>query len=432
MPKIINIGVAGVGTVGARVVQLFEQKAGHFSQVLGGAQVKVVAISGRDKTKDRGFKTSDYHWCKNAVEIAKDPDVQLVVELIGGADGVALEVCTTALANGKHVVTANKALLAKHGKTLAELAKQNKVQLKYEAAVAGGIPIIKLLQEGLIANSYARLCGIINGTCNYILSVMESQSRSFNDVLKEAQKLGYAETPPDLDIDGHDTAHKLALLTALAFGKLPTLEGAYIEGIRKITSEDIKYARDFGYAIRLLGVAKRAAGGEIEQRVHPCLVPLTSPLAQVTGAVNAVMLETDEVGPVFIAGAGAGAKPTASAVVADICDIALARKTAPFIRSVVKLKTHTPVDIIEHRGPYYIRTVVADHDGVLAALTNIFGQNGISIERVTQTPDDDKGTATIVMITRNTKESAVRTVISLLKKASYVRGTPQMIRVEMV
>lgn len=316
----LRLGIAGLGTVGIGVIKIVEDNAGLLSARTG-RQVTITAVSARDRGRDRGVDLSAYAWHDNAVDLAADDNVDLVVELMGGSDGPAYALAKACLAAGKPFVTANKALIATHGKELAELAESNEAALRFEAAVAGGIPIIKALTEGLSANNISGLHGILNGTCNYILTRMEREGLPFDEVLADAQRIGYAEADPTFDIDGIDTAHKTAILAAIAFGMAPDIDNLPTEGIRNIVPVDIDYARELGYRIKLLGVA-RQQDGAVEVRVHPAMVPLSSPLAKVMDATNAVMVSGDHVGPTGYEGAGAGQGPTASAVVADVVDVA--------------------------------------------------------------------------------------------------------------
>ncbi|MCH8859414.1 MAG: homoserine dehydrogenase, partial [Proteobacteria bacterium] len=316
----LRVGIAGLGTVGAGVAQILRTK-GEALTARSGRNIAIAAVSARDRKKDRGVDLSDVAWEKDARNLISRDDVDVIVELIGGTDGIALDLVEGALRAGKHVVTANKALLARHGAALAVLAEEAGVALKFEAAICGGIPIVKALRESLIAYEVSAVRGILNGTCNFILTQMESSGRGYAEVLAEAQSLGFAEADPALDVSGLDSAHKLVLLTSLAFGTAPDLDGVAITGIEHISAADIAFAAEFGYRLKLLGVA-RHLGDEIEQRVHPAMVPERTPLADVEGAFNAVVAEMGEAGSYFFEGRGAGQAPTASAVIADIVDVA--------------------------------------------------------------------------------------------------------------
>ena len=314
MGKVFKVAIAGLGTVGGGAVKLLKQNAEEISNRCG-KKVEIVALCSRRKTHiNVDFDVSDIPWYDDAVQMAKEVDADAIVELIGGSEGVAREVCETAIKSGKSLVTANKALLAMHGNELAKLADDNNVNIAYEAAVAGGIPIIKSIREGLAGNKILSISGILNGTCNYILTTMKETGRGFDDVLAEAQAKGYAEADPSCDVDGIDTAHKTAILAALAFGVPIDFGNTYVEGIRKISARDIANADEFGYKIKLLGIAKVSDKG-IEQRVHPCFVPKDEPIANVDGVFNAVVVKGDFVGTSLFAGRGAGERPTASSVV---------------------------------------------------------------------------------------------------------------------
>jgi len=426
--KSLRIGIAGLGTVGCGTFEIVTKDAALLSNRCGSA-VEITAVSSRDKTRDRGIDLSGVTWHDDTLSLADDVNVDVVVELIGGHEGVAKELCERSLANGKHVVTANKALIAMHGAELAALAEKNGVALYFEAAVAGGIPIIKALREGLSANRFQRVSGIMNGTCNYILTAMEKDARDFDDVLAEAQELGYAETPPDLDVDGIDTAHKLTILASLAYGCLVDFEAVYSEGIREVSLTDINYARELGFAIRLLGITQQISENCIAQRVHPCLVPLESPFASITGPQNAVLVECNQVGPVLLTGAGAGAGATASAVVADIMDIANGHLAKPFTIAVDSLHRCKTEDISQHSGEYYIRVQVKDRPGVLAAITSILSEQEIGVESVLQRAQKD-GTAQIAVTTHAVTEQAIMVALSSLKDSDYVVEPPHMIRIE--
>ncbi|HEX2760882.1 MAG TPA: homoserine dehydrogenase, partial [Rhizomicrobium sp.] len=358
-----RIAIAGLGTVGGGVVKALAARQDELSE-RAGRPLLLTAVSARDKKKARGFDLPG--WSDDPLALAKG-DADLVVELIGGDEGIARQLVETALSNGKHVVTANKALLAKHGKALADLAESKGVTLKFEAAAAGGIPIVKSLREGLIAHGVFAVKGILNGTCNYILTEMEASGRSFADVLKEAQAKGYAEADPTLDIGGGDTAHKLALLASVAFGTVPDFDAIAVEGIEHITADDIAFASEFGYRIKLLGVARRV-GDALDQKVHPAMVKARAPLANVSGAANGVMVDAGEAGSFFFSGRGAGEAPTASAVIADIVEAASGAITPVFGRPVASLKSLKTADGKAAMSPWYLRFEVLDVPGVLAAI----------------------------------------------------------------
>jgi homoserine dehydrogenase len=361
--------------------------------------------------------------------MAADPEVDVVVELIGGAEGVARGVVETALDHGKPVVTANKALMARHGTELARRAEAKGVALAFEAAVAGGIPIIKALREGLAGNRFTRIYGILNGTCNYILTTMRESGREFGDVLAEAQKLGYAEADPSFDIDGVDAAHKLAILTSAAFGSEVDFTGVHVEGIRHITALDIEYADELGYRIKLLGLTRLTDRG-VEQRVHACMVPLATPIAHVEGVFNAVVAEGDFVGTVVLQGRGAGAGPTASAVAADLVDIAAGRRTPTFAVPVEALQKRPASPMLHHHGAYYVRLMVVDRPGVIADIAAALRDEQVSLEAMIQRGRAPGEAVPVVLTTHLTEEAGMRRALERIGKLDTVLEPPRMIRIE--
>lgn len=423
----VKIGVAGLGTVGAGVLKIINAH-GELLRARTGTRLEVTAVSGRDRNKDRGVSLEGLTWYDNAVDMAKDPDVDVVLELIGGSDGVAKELCVSALSMGKHVVTANKALLAIHGTELAELAEQHSVSLAYEAAVAGGIPIVKALREGLAGNAISRVYGILNGTCNYILTEMEETGGEFDNILKDAQQLGYAEADPSFDVDGVDTAHKLAILTSLAFGTPVDFDSVYIEGIRDVTAADIAAAQEFGYRIKLLGVSRRTNKG-IEQRVHPCMVRTDTAIANVSGVFNAVVADGDFVDSTVYVGRGAGEGPTASAVVADIVDIAVGRHSATFGLPIKEMTPLPMASIESHVGCYYVCLTVYDKPGVIADVSAVFRDEDISIESLLQRGRSESEAVSVILVTHEAQEAAVVRALSKIEKFAHSVATPRMIRI---
>ncbi len=399
----LRIAIAGLGTVGAETTRLL-QLHGATLAMRCGRPVQVVAVSARDRKRDRGIDLSAYAWWEDAAAMAAAPGIDVVVELIGGADGIARRVCEIALAAGKHVVTANKALIAHHGTDLAERAQEGGQGLLFEAAVAGGIPVIKALREGLAANRVTEVHGILNGTCNYILSRMRATGEPFERVLAEAQVLGYAEQDPSLDIDGIDAAHKLAILAAVSFGCTVHFRAENVEGIRHVTGDDIRFAEDLGYRVKLLGIA-RADGTQLEQRVHPCLVPAESPIAQVDDVFNAVIAQGDFVDRVVLVGRGAGAGPTASAVVADLVDVARGRVLPAFGMPFDRLDARPPAPLSTRTGAYYLRLQVRDEVGVLAAIAQALSAQGVSIEQFIQRRRDPGELVPVVLTTHPTDEA---------------------------
>ncbi len=432
MPEPLRIGVAGLGVVGQSVLRLLHRQAAVLTSRTG-RQIDVRAVCARDRHRARDIDISPYQWFDDPAALAQSPSIDLFVELIGGAEGPARAAVEAALAAGKSVVTANKALLARHGMALARLAENQHVALAFEASVAGGIPIVKVLREGLAGNQIGRVYGILNGTCNYILTRMEADALSFEECLREAQNLGYAEADPRFDIGGFDTAHKLAILSSLAFGTAIDSAIIHIEGIETITLADLYAATELGYRIKLLGVAQRTARG-IEQRVHPTMVPRSSAIAQVMGVTNAVTIDADAVHELTMAGPGAGGEATASAVVADIADIAKGIRSAPFGRPVATLEAVELIPMQRHEGGYYIRLTVADRPGAMAAIANRMAARQISLESIVQKhparahPPD--GHVPLVLITHATTETHVRAALGDVVADGYVRDKPQVIRIE--
>lgn len=424
----LRIAIAGLGTVGAGTVKLLQTHKDLIA-ARAGRSIDLVAVAAREKSRDRGVSLSAYRWFEDPVALAADPGNDVVVEVIGGSDGIAKKVVETAIAHGKSVVTANKALLAHHGADLAKAAAAKGVTLAYEAAVAGGIPIIKLVREGLAANDVRRLYGILNGTCNYILTTMRETGRDFADVLAEAQKLGYAEADPAFDIDGVDAAHKLSILAALAFNCAVDFGSVAIEGIRHVSALDISYAEELGYRIKLLGIAERV-DGKLSQRVQPCMVPADSPIASVEGVFNAVVAEGDFVGTVMAEGRGAGAGPTASAVVADLIDLARGQTLAAFGLPAEKLKPLPALPIAARRGCYFLRLMVVDRPGVIADVAAVLRDGDISMESMLQRGRSPDEPVAVVITTHETNEAAMTAALSRIGKLGAVLEPPRMIRIE--
>jgi homoserine dehydrogenase len=435
MADALKIGIAGLGTVGASLVRIIQSRANELA-VSCGRPVRIVAVTARDRTKDRGIDLSGIEWFGGPVDLAQKADIDVFVELIGGAEGAANAAVRAALARGLHVVTANKALLAYHGVELAEIAEDKGALLNFEAAVAGGIPVIKALRESLTGNTISRVYGIMNGTCNYILTRMEKEGLSFADCLKEAQRLGYAEADPAFDIEGNDTAHKLAILTTLAFGNRIAADDIYLEGITNISIEDIRAAAELGYRIKLLGVAQRTETG-IEQRVHPTMVPRDSVIAQVEGVTNAVAIESDILGELLMVGPGAGGNATASSVLGDIADIAKSQPGAqrvPVLGHPAKtLEPYRKAQIQSHEGGYFIRLTVLDRTGVFASVATRMAENHISLESIVQRSNQHLAPShhqTIILVTHATTEDSVRKAVAAIKTEGYLVGEPQVIRIE--
>jgi homoserine dehydrogenase len=428
MASPLKIAIAGLGTVGAGVVKLLADNGDLLAQRCGRPLV-VTAVSARDKSRKRGVDLGQAKWFDDAAALATEADAEIVLELIGGSDGIARRVCEAAIARGRSVVTANKALLAVRGTALARAAEEKGVALCYEAAVAGGIPVIKALREGLAANRIVRIYGILNGTCNYILTQMRRTGRPFAEVLAEAQKLGYAEADPSFDVDGIDAAHKLAILAGLAFGAAVNFAGVHIEGIRHIAPLDLEFAKELGYRLKLLGIARMTEHG-IEQRVHPCLVPIETPIAAVEDVFNAVVAEGNFAGRTVFEGRGAGAGPTASAVVADLVDLARGRRTPTFGVPVSALAL-PPVSPMERRvGAYYIRLMVVDRPGVIADVTAALRDENVSLESMLQRGRSPDEMVPVVLTTHDTEEAGMNRALRRIQALNAVLEPPRAIRIE--
>jgi homoserine dehydrogenase len=389
----------------------------------------VTAVSSRNRDRDRGVDLSGYRWYDDAVEMARSAEAEIVIELIGGSDGPARAVTEAALSAGRHVVTANKALIALHGTELAAMAETAKVTLAFEASVAGAIPVVRSIREGLAGNRVSRLHGILNGTCNYILTTMRETGRSFDDVLAEAQALGYAEADPSFDIDGVDTAHKLAILASLAFGGKVDFAGVHVEGIRRVAAQDIACAEELGYRIKLLGSAEMTPDG-LRQRVHPAMVPFDAPIASVEGVLNAVEAESDFAGPTIMEGRGAGAGPTASAVVGDLVDIACGRVTPTFGVPVSALAALDRAPMERYAGPFYVRIMVYDKPGVFADVAAILRDHEISMESVMQRARSETEAVPVVLTTHETRESSMMKALEAIAALPSVQEPPSVIRIE--
>ncbi len=434
MAKPLKVGVAGLGTVGAALIaQIARQREALAARC--GRGIEVVAVCARSKTKNRGVDLKKMKWFSDPVALAREPGIDVFVELIGGDGNPALGAIEAALKSGKSVVTANKALLAKHGVKLATLAEQHHVALNFEAAVGGAIPIVKTLREGMAGNSFERIYGILNGTCNYILTRMEQDRMPFADALKQAQQLGYAEADPSFDIEGHDTAQKLAILASLAFGTKVDQSAIYVEGISSITPADLTAADELGYRVKLLGVAVKTAKG-IEQRVHPTMVRKDSAIAQVMGVTNAVTIDAEGINPLTLVGPGAGGAATASAVLSDIGDIARGVRTSPFGRPTARLATVRKAPMQRHEGGYYIRLVARDKPGTAATIATRLAEQEISLESIVQRHDKHAtsavkgGSVPVILITYATSEDAVRKALAAVGRDRVISGSPQVIRIE--
>jgi homoserine dehydrogenase len=435
MAKPLKVGLAGLGTVGSAVVTLLEQGRDKLAARCG-RPIEVVAVNARSRSKKRGIDLRKFRWIGDPLALAQDGDIDVFVELMGGAGDPAKRAVEAALATGKPVVTANKALLAKHGQKLAVLAERRHVALNFEASVCAGIPIVKTLREGLGGNAFSRIYGILNGTCNYILSRMEQERLAFADCLRDAQRLGYAEADPAFDIEGHDTAQKLSILASLTFGTKLDPKAIYVEGISSITLADLDAADQLGYRVKLLGVAVKTEAG-IEQRVHPTMVPKDSAIAQVMGVTNAVTVDAEGLAPITLVGPGAGGMATASAVVSDLADIACGVRTPPFGRPAARMTAVRKAPMQHHEGGYYIRLMARDRPGSAATIARRLAQQSISLESIVQRhPTGAKDTGRsgepvpVIMITYAAREDAVRKALVAVRRDRVISGRPQVIRIE--
>jgi homoserine dehydrogenase len=428
MTQQLRLGIAGLGTVGTGVVKIIRSKAALLATRTG-TNISITAVSARDKAKDRGVSLSGYAWEDDPVALARRADVDVFVELMGGTDGPAKAATEAAIAAGKDVVTANKAMLAIHGQSLAQLAEEAGRLIRFEAAVAGGIPVIKALTEGLAGNEITRVIGVMNGSCNYILTRMENAGLSYEEVFAEADGLGYLEADPQLDVGGIDAAHKLAILSSIAFGTQVDFDGIELEGIERVSIEDIRHAADMGFKIKLLGVAQKTGRG-LEQRMMPCLVPDTSALGQLDGGTNMVVLEGDEVGQVMLRGAGAGMGPTASAVLSDVCDIARGVRLPTFGQPAAQLLKSTPARSVLP-APYYLRMQLMDKPGALAKVATVLGNAGVSIDRMRQYGHSEH-TAPVLIVTHKTTRTALDEALAAMQGTDVLASTPVALRIENV
>jgi homoserine dehydrogenase len=424
----LRIGIAGLGTVGTGIVRIVQTHADLIA-ARAGRPVEIVAVSARSRAKDRGVKLDAYAWEDDPVALARRTDIDVFVEAMGGSEGPAKDATEAAIAAGHDIVTANKALLALHGHDLALAAEAGGHLIRFEAAVAGGIPVIKALTEGLAGNEITRVMGVMNGTCNYILTRMESAGLPYETVFEEARALGYLEADPNLDVGGIDAGHKLSLLAAIAFGTRVDFANVELEGIGSITIEDIRQAADMGYKIKLLGVAQMTGRG-LEQRMSPCLVPATSPLGQLQGGTNMVVLEGDSVGQIVLRGAGAGSGPTASAVMSDIIDIARGYRLATFGQPATTLRAARAARAAV-AAPYYLRLELHDKPGALAKVARVLGDSGISIDRMRQYGHEDT-TAPVLIVTHKTTRAALDEALAAFPDTGVVAAPPVAIRIEAV
>lgn len=428
MSQPLRLGIAGLGTVGTGVVKILRQKSVLLAE-RAGRTIEISAVSARTRDKDRGVSLSAYAWEDDPVALATRDDVDVFVELMGGSDGPAKAAVEAALKAGKDVVTANKAMLAHHGQALAELAESTGAVLRFEAAVAGGIPVIKALTEGLAGNEIERVMGVMNGTCNYILTRMEDGGLSYDEAFAEADGLGFLEADPQLDVGGIDAGHKLSLLSSIAFGTQVAFSAVELEGIGSVTIEDIRQAADMGFRIKLLGVA-RMTGRGLEQSMAPCLVPANSPLGQLQGGTNMVVIEGDQVGQIVMRGAGAGEGPTASAVMGDVMDIARGLRVSTFGRPAGALKPAVPA-MVSTPAPYYLRTALADKPGALAKVATALGEAGVSINRMRQY-DHTNDSAPVLIVTHRTTRAALDQALAGMEATGVMMSSPVALRIEEV
>ena len=428
MARTINIAIAGLGTVGAETYRIITEES-DFLKARSSAIFNVVAVSAKSKDKKRDVDLTGVEWIADCRDIADIDNIDVVIELVGGSEGVAKELIEKAITNGKSVITANKALVATHGNNIGELVAKHDVMFGYEAAVAGGIPIIKTIREGLASNRLGKIYGILNGTCNYILSVMRETGQEFEDILADAQRLGYAEADPSFDVDGVDAAHKLAILSAIAFQTPINFSGVYVEGIRLISPIDIDFATELGYRIKLLGIGELIGNG-LQQRVRPCLVPVNIPIAQVEDVFNAVAAEAEGLGTSLSYGRGAGAGPTSSAVLSDLLDFANNRRTSFLGTAHSELVVRPIQELQKLSGSYYLRLQVYDRPGVLADLTAVFRDKGVSVEALLQRGRNPDGTVPVVLTTHETSEEAIQKSVAEFEKLENVVEKPCILPIE--
>jgi len=428
MARTINIAIAGLGTVGAETYRIITEES-DFLKARSSANFNVVAVSAKSRDKKRDVDLTGTEWITDCRDIADINNIDVVIELVGGSEGVAKELVEKSITNGKSVITANKALVATHGNNIGKLVAKHDVMFGYEAAVAGGIPIIKTIREGLASNRIDKIYGILNGTCNYILSVMRETGQEFEDILADAQRLGYAEADPSFDVDGVDAAHKLAILSAIAFQTPINFSGVYVEGIRLISPIDIDFATELGYRIKLLGIGELLGNG-LQQRVRPCLVPVNIPIAQVEDVFNAVAAEAEGLGTSLSYGRGAGAGPTSSAVLSDLLDFANNRRTSFLGAADSELVARPVQELQKLSGSYYLRLQVYDRPGVLADLTAVFRDKGVSVEALLQRGRNPDGTVPVVLTTHETSEAAIQKSVAEFEKLENVLEKPCILPIE--
>jgi homoserine dehydrogenase len=424
----LRLGIAGLGTVGTGVVKIVQRQSALLSARCG-REITISAVCALNRDRDRGVRLSDYAWEDDPLALAVREDVDVFVELMGGSEGVAKDAVEAAINAGKDVVTANKAMLAMHGQSIAELAENKGVSVRYEAGIAGGIPIVKALSEGLAGNEITRVMGVMNGTCNYILTRMQDAGLDYQTVFAECEELGYLEADPTLDVGGIDAGHKLAVLASIAFGTQMNFDAIQLQGIERITVEDIQQAADMDYRIKLLGVAQRTGRG-LEARMTPCLVPASSPLGQLEGATNMVVVEGDSVGQIVLRGAGAGEGPTASAVMGDVCDLARGARLPVFGIPADQLQ---PVEAAVGGSPsaYYVRMTLVDEPGALAQIATAMGEAGVSVDRMRQYGHETT-TAPVLIVTHKASHEAIEHALRAMEKTRVLASEPVALRIEAV
>ena len=426
MSNSLGVGIAGLGTVGGGFLkQLKSFKAKSNSE----SNIKIVQIAVKNKRKKRNFSIRSLPLISNAMELASNEEIDIIIELIGGSSGIAYKLVKKALFNKKHVITANKALIATHGNELAAIAEKNKVCLNYEAAIAGGVPIVKAVRENLRFNKISKIYGILNGTCNYILTKMSRDKRDFKDVLKDAQNKGFAELDPTFDIQGIDAGHKISILSSLAFNIKVDFKGTYIEGISKIDASDFIFAKELGYSIKLLAIAA-INGSQVEQRVHPCFVKQDSDISKVDNELNAIVVNDNVIGSNIFEGPGAGAGPTGASVMSDLMDILRGTYILPLGSSIDKKKKSKIKKITEQKFPYYLRILAKDQSGVMASITKVLSSYKVSIESIIQKPSHKKSYAEIILIIHRIKESTLLLALKKIKGLKTVSSSVKLIRIE--
>ncbi|MDC0530061.1 homoserine dehydrogenase [Pelagibacteraceae bacterium] len=423
----LNIAIVGLGNIGSYLFRYLNENKKILTEK-NNCEPSIILVSARNKKKKRNIKLKKKQWVKNYIDITTNRDVDLIVELIGGAEGPAKKLVFNALKNKKHVVTANKALIAKYGDQLAKIAEKNKVNLEFEAAVCGGVPIIRSLKESLIANKISKIYGIFNGTSNYILSSMEKQNKDFNEVLKDAKKLGYAESDPSADLNGEDVSSKLKILSSLCFNSFLN-NNIYVEGIESIDKKDIDNVNKLGYKIKLLGYAE-LINKKIYQRVHPTLIKKNSYVANIDGVLNAVIIDGKPVGQSTIQGEGAGPSATTSALISDISSILRGNIKYPFSIPELKRKNLKFSSISNRFFSAYLRFEVLDKPGILSNITNIFSKNKVSIKRLVQNPDKERKSSSIIIISHKSKDLNLKKILTEISKKTYIKNKPKLIRID--